>query len=299
MPDSVLKAQSHLTDRDHTLLGWLYDHGVLTTPQIANALYPSLDFAQKRLARLVALGVIDRFRPQRPVGGSYPFHYLLDQLGTDVVIAQRTDDPVPRAQARQRRWHLTNKANLVHLLGTNQFFTDLAGHARTHPTTSLVRWWSARQCANPGLFSTLAGAPVGFVPVRPDGHGIWAQDGAYVPFWLEYDTGTEPIGTLVNKITAYSTKLPPVASRLKRWPVLFSLHSAHREHHLHQALNGITTGIPVATSTRQLNVTAPAETSPAGQVWWLHRDTQPRRTLIELPRTNLSPQDLIDPWNSR
>jgi hypothetical protein len=133
MTDHVLRVQSQLTNRDHVLLGWLADHGVLTSFQIAHALFPSIDYAQDRLRKLAALGVIDRFRPQKPDGGSYPFHYVLDQLGVDVVAGQR-GQPLPRRDAaRIRRWHLTNRANLPHLLGVNQFFIDLAGHARTHP----------------------------------------------------------------------------------------------------------------------------------------------------------------------
>jgi predicted transcriptional regulator len=70
----LLKAQASLTRRDLRLLGWLYDHGVLTTDQIAAALFPSLDFAQRRLLKLTQLTVLARFRPQRWDGGSYPYH---------------------------------------------------------------------------------------------------------------------------------------------------------------------------------------------------------------------------------
>ena len=76
----LLRAQAALTNRDLRLLGWLYDHGVLTTDQIAAALFPSLGFCQRRLLKLVGLGVLTRFRPQRWEGGSFPYHYLLDQL---------------------------------------------------------------------------------------------------------------------------------------------------------------------------------------------------------------------------
>src|SRR5690349_8640842 len=141
MTDLVLRLQSQLTNRDHVLLGWLADHGVLTSFQIAHALFPSVDFAQERLRKLTMLGVLARFRPQRPDGGSYPYHYVLDQLGVDIVAAQRGDELPRRDQARKRRWQLTNRANLPHLLGVNQFFTDLAGYARTHPHTALERWW--------------------------------------------------------------------------------------------------------------------------------------------------------------
>ena len=70
--DPILAVQSRLTHRDHTLLSWLYDHQLLTTPQIAHALFPSLDFAQKRLLKLLDTKLIDRFRPLRYGGGSYP-----------------------------------------------------------------------------------------------------------------------------------------------------------------------------------------------------------------------------------
>ena len=47
--------------------------------------------------------VLDRFRPQKPGGGSYPYYYVLDQLGFDVVVGQR-DEPIPRRNpARLRR----------------------------------------------------------------------------------------------------------------------------------------------------------------------------------------------------
>jgi protein involved in plasmid replication-relaxation len=134
MRESILRVQSGLTSRDLVLLGWLADHGVLTTDQIAAALFPSVNFAQRRLRVLRdEREVIDRFRPQRADGGSFPYHWLLTQLGTDVIAMQR-DEPVPRRDvARARRWQLTSRANLPHLLGVNGFFAALAAHARTTP----------------------------------------------------------------------------------------------------------------------------------------------------------------------
>src|SRR5690242_21163810 len=105
MSDLVLRVQSQLTERDHVLIGWLADHGVLTSFQIAHALFPSLDYAQERLHKLTGLGVVDRFRPQKPDGGSYPYHYVLAQLGVEVIAAQRGQDLPRKDQARKRRWH--------------------------------------------------------------------------------------------------------------------------------------------------------------------------------------------------
>ncbi|GAA0731472.1 hypothetical protein GCM10010199_47940 [Dactylosporangium roseum] len=62
--------------------------------------------------------------------------------------------------------------------------------------------------------------------VRPDGHGVWAAQARTVPFFLEYDTGTErPLSRLVDKLDGY-TDLARVTGRV--WPVLFWLHSAGR-----------------------------------------------------------------------
>src|SRR5690349_14596496 len=119
MTEPVLRIQSHLTHRDHILLGWLYDHGLLTSAQIANALFPSLDFAQEGLRELCQLQLLPRSRPQKPDGAPCPSHYVLHQRGTAVVAVQRAE-PIPRRdQARQRRWQLTNRANLPPLLGIN------------------------------------------------------------------------------------------------------------------------------------------------------------------------------------
>jgi hypothetical protein len=279
--DPVLRVQSHFTDRDHILLGWLADHGLLTSFQIADALFPSLDFAQRRLRRLLDAGVLARFRPLRPDGGSYPYHYVLDQLGVDVVAAQRGEDIPRRDHARRRRWHLTQRANLPHLLATNQFFIDLAAHARTHTDSSLDRWWPAGRCQQPGA---LAGetrdamgrissvAALAYRPtIRPDGHGIWTENGATVPFFAEIDRSTEPLHRLVDKIDGY-IDLARVTGDV--WPILFILQSPVREQHLHQRLTDEGVQWPVATTVRPhqpIPEHARAQTSPADAVWWLHR----------------------------
>lgn len=292
-----MRIQAALTGRDLTLLGWLADHGVLTSFQIAHALYPSTNFAQRRLRKLCALGVADRFRPQRPDGGSHPFHYLLTQLGADVVAAQRGEPPSRRDHARERRWQLTNRANLPHLLGTNQFFIDLAAFARTHPDASLDRWWPAARCQRTGAFAE-PGDDIAVLAytsrVRPDGHGIWTEDGVSVPFFVEYDTGTErPISRLTDKLAGYTA----LAARTGRvWPVLFTLHSSTREHNLHRALHDAGVRHPVATTARdhsdELN------RGPAGPVWWLHRHDGPLLRLAELPHSSNAREHGV-PWNER
>lgn len=282
MPDPLLRVQSQLTDRDLVLLGWLADHGVLTSFQVAEALYPSIDYAQERLRALTQkLEVVDRFRPQKPDGGSYPYHYVLAQLGVEVVAAQRGDDLPRRDQARRRRWHLTRRANLPHLLGVNGFFTALAGHARTHPGSALVRWWPAGRCQQMGAFAEPDDNDITvrvYQPrSRPDGHGVWVEGDRRVPFFLEYDLGTErPLSRLVDKIDGYRD-LAHVTGRI--WPVLFWLHSPARERHLHQELAATGTIYPVATAVHA-EVTG---INPAEAVWWLNRHHGAPMRLADLP----------------
>ena len=278
MSDRVLRVQSQLTDRDHVLLGWLADHGVLTTFQIATVLFPSLDYAQERLRKLLALAVVDRFRPQRPNGGSHPYHYVLAQLGVDVVSAQRGEPPPRRDHATRRRWHLTNRANLPHLLGVNGFFTDLAGHARTHPGSELRRWWPAARCQRMGAFATDDDDihVRTYTPrSRPDGHGVWAEDGHSIAFFLEHDLGTErPLRRLIDKLDGY-TDLAHVTGRL--CPVLFWLPNPTRERHLQQELSRHGVRYPVATA-----VHGAGPGNPAQAVWWVHQRAGAPVRLIDL-----------------
>lgn len=284
--DPLLKVQVALTDRDHRLLGWLYDHGVLTTDQIAHALFPSLDFTQRRLLKLLGYGVVDRFRPQRPDGGSYPYHYVLDQLGVEVVAAQRGDDPPRRNQARQRRHHLTSRANLTHLLGVNQFFIDLAGYARTRPATELARWWPASHFHATSGFVQEDDSPHLMLTrkPRPDGHGVWTERDKEVPFYLEYDLATERLETLLLKVDTYHNLTVGTG---RAWPLLFWLPGPRRETNLHQRLaQAIGLRVPVATATS--DYATAKKLSPAEEVWWLHGH-EGRSRLADLPVTVSDP----------
>ena len=290
MDELFLRVQARLTDRDHVLLGWLADHGVLTSFQISHALYGSLDFAQRRLRKLCEVGLLGRFRPFRAEGGTHPYHYVLGQLGVEVVAAHRGEDLPRRDQARRRRWQLTNRANLPHLLGVNQFFIDLAGYARTHPQASLDRWWPAARCQQMGAFADPDDDDVQvrvYTPrVRPDGHGIWTENGVTVPYFVEFDTGSEPLGVLVDKIAGYH-ELARVTGRV--WPVLFWLHAAARERHLQQRLTDAGVRYPVATAAR--DSAAQRAVCPAEDVWWLHRRPGAALRLADLPDAVLDNYD--------
>jgi len=164
---------------------------------------------------------------------------------------------------------------LGHRLGVNQFFTDLAGQARGREGARLARWWSEQRCAQPGAFG------VGLVsPVRPDGHGIWVQDGVRVAFFTEFDAGGESHRVLVAKLAGYDQH---VARGGPAWPVLFWLPSVARERHLHRVLDEARTGVrarvPVATWARD---GLGSGSGPADAVWLLHGGGDAPRRLADL-----------------
>ncbi len=279
--DQVLRVQHHLTGRDWRLLGWLYDHDVLTSFQIAHALFPSLNYAQRRLTELTGLGLVERFRPLRMQGGSYPYHYALAHLGTEVVAASRKEEPPRRAVSKTRLHRIATSRNLDHRLGINQFFTDLAGHERQHGGRLLL-WLpdkKLRGFSPPGVNAYLI--------VLADALGIWQENDRAVAFYLEHDTGTEALTVLVDKLDGYDgweLRGGPA------WPALFWLHSTVREAHLHQRLTKARPKVPVATAARDRI----EGQSPADAVWHLHGSTGPLLRLAELPMPDPVDLDAFD-----
>jgi Replication-relaxation len=264
----LMAARSHLTARDQHLLGLLRDHRVLTSGQLAALCFADPTTARHRLVRLHRLGVVDRFRPP-PAGlgrGSAPFHYVLDQLGELLVAADR-DEPV----APQRRWQpgyatdIGNSQRLRHLVGVNEFFAQLALAARhSGGSARLASWRGERELVE----------RYGQV-VRPDGDGIWEQDGQQLWFFYEHDRATEPLHRLASKLDGYADWEGTVGRAA--W-VLFSLPTPGREQGAAAALRG--PGVPdvaVATTNRALSG------RPDQAVWWPLRQPGSRRVrLIDL-----------------
>jgi hypothetical protein len=250
-----------LTDRDRQLCRLLHEHRVLTTSQLRDLAFGSLNVAQHRLVALARLGVLERFRPVWPHGGgSAPWHYVLGPAGAAVLAAEHATTPAQLGYRRDRVLAIAHSQRLAHQVGVNGLFTALAARARRHPDAELLAWLSERACAERW----------GHV-VRPDGYGHWRDPAGEVDFFLEYDTGTEPLERLLAKVHAY-TELA-TATEIDT-PVLFWLPGPGREAALHQALRR--PAITLATAAARL------AGHPAGQVWLVAGQAGPRRTLAGL-----------------
>lgn len=266
----LLSVLGQLTTRDRQLLDLLDEHEVLTTSQLARLAFPSRSMAQRRLLRLTGLGVFDRFRWHLPVG-SQDWRYTTGLLGEELIAAARGVTPPRPAEHHRRLTRLAASPRLGHLLGVNDLFTRLAGHARSHPGCALSAWWPERRCA--GRYGQL---------VRPDGYGTWTQGGQHVEFFVEYDTGTEPLTRVVAKLPGYADLAAAGGPAL---PVLIWVPTLRREANL---LTALAQPWPVTVATASTELARSYQQGPAGAVWHT-RLSQHRQPLISLGRPDIPP----------
>lgn len=257
-----------LTERDRAILRVLHRHGVFRVDQLAAIFFDSPARARVRLLALYRRELLDRFQPYRPGGGSSPYHYVLGRAGVGVMAAEAGEDPV----VAMRRWTTSRTLALArtqrreHIVGVNGFYAALVAEDQ-RGGGRLVAWRTEAEATRwAGGDSTWRAAFV-----RPDGWGTWAEGGAAVEFFLEYDRGTEALGRLVAKLGDYARF---EAERSASAWVAFAFVSAGREQAARAALG--TPGVPVATAT----LTPGA--SPAGAIWLPTGSRGPRLRLVEL-----------------
>lgn len=240
----LLGVLGRLTERDRAICRLLDEHRVLTAAQVADAFFTGERRARMRLSDLYGHDVLDRFRP-RSGGSPVPFHFVLGPLGAALVAAEHGLDPADLAW-RQRLVHdLAQSQRLVHLVGVNSFFCALLRAARTQEACELEEWWSERRCAREW----------GEV-VRPDGYGVWVEEGSALPFLYEHDNGTERLERLAKKLGGYA-RLAAAAGH-PNW-VLFSFPTPRRETDARRLLAH--PAVPVATCSRT------DHGAPDGPVW--------------------------------
>jgi hypothetical protein len=247
-----------LTKRDFEILVELYEHRVLTTPQIYELHFDTHTRASKRMLQLYRLGLVERFRPHTPTG-SAPWHYTLDEPGARLVAARQEIDFKDFTFKKARIFDVVGSPRLRHRIECNEFFARLSFACRrcgwslewTGERRATVRWHEH---------------------ITPDGIGRLLARGREISFFLEYDRGTENHDQLENKIERYR-----IVARTAVRPdaLLFVFPSSARERHARRALIGA--GFTAATAVRHH-----ALRDPLGPVWLpLHDDR--RFPILDLP----------------
>ncbi|NRQ38437.1 replication-relaxation family protein [Nonomuraea sp. NN258] len=236
---------ARLTERDYQILDHLHRHRVLTTHQVQRMFFGIAQATRKRMTTLFELNAVTRFRPWAGYGaGSAPIHWALGKAGAAALAARHAitvkelgyDPEIPVAVS----------SRLNHQIGVNDFFSHLHHDARYRPDAHLRAWQSEKECTK--IWGDLA---------RPDAYGCWSEGGRQIDFFLEHDTGTEPLKRVADKLHDYLNLAE--ATRIIT-PVLFWLPSAARETHLRKLLTA--TDLPVATAVHTTH-----NDGPAGACW--------------------------------
>jgi hypothetical protein len=273
---SGMFAFRQLTPRDRLLLSWLAEHYLLSTDQVAHALFDSLRTAQQRLTILHRRQVLTRFTTARADGAMETrYLYTLGPVG----FRRHPDtwhDPdhrglKPPRTSLERADRIARSPALHHLLGVNQFFVDLHHHTRHHRQARLLRWWSEQHATAVYNKQIASGRTVRRGGVYPDGHGIWAVGEQQVGFFLEHDRGTEPLSRVVAKLKGYER----LARTGPRHAVLLWVPHPVREAGLLDLMDGADFPMPVATAVHT--------NDPAAPIWALSTDPGHRVALHELP----------------
>ena len=262
-PAMLAELAARLTARDYEILAYVHEHRVLTTHQIQKIFFTLPQPTRRRLSILHRLGALTRFRPWTPYGsGSAPGHWVLGRAGAAALAAARNITTTELGYRPDTAIAVCFSSRLAHQIGVNDFFADLHAYARNSAGQARVStWWSERRCAQ--QWGDLA---------RPDAYARWSEGTREVDFFLEHDTGTEPLTKVAAKLADYAN-LAEATSIVT--PVLLWLPGHARETHFRDLITG--DEVPVATAVH----TGLGE-GPAGPIWLPHGHTGPRLRLAEL-----------------
>ena len=256
------RVSSSVTERDQLICLDLHEHRVLTTDQLFELHFSSIQRARARLTQLNEMGLIWRNRPRAHLG-SLPWHYILDEFGSMIVAEYLGIDQREVGYRNDRKRTLIDSQRLRHTRTANSFFTRMIYAARSHASPFCVAEWRGEAwCARRWQLH-----------VRPDGYARMQGPAHSLELVLELDLGTENRGRLEDKMERYR-----VLARAVTAPdvVLFCFPSEAREASARHVLGG--TPMAVATATLHRHLSDPLSPN------WLVIGGDRRLRFVELPR---------------
>lgn len=256
----IQRVASSATERDQLICVDLYEHRVLTTNQLFELHFTSLQRTRARLLQLYDMRVLWRSRPRAQLG-SLPWHYTLDEIGAWIVAEHLGIELRAVGYREDRTRTLVDSPRLRHTRAAHSFFTRMCYAARsTESTVQVAEWRGEAWCARRWQ-----------AHVRPDGFARLEDAGESFELLLELDLGTENRSRLEDKMERYR-----VLARAATSPdvVLFCFPSEAREASARHVLGG--TAMPVATATLDRHLG-----DPFGAIW-LPLDGDRRVRLIDL-----------------
>lgn len=187
-----------LTDRDRTIIEWVYDNRFARRDQIERLFFTTTSAANQRLAKLFHHGFLDRLYLPVAVGSAQAV-YALDRKGAEAVAGSRQ---IPVVQVSWRRKH--NRVELFFLEHTavvTEVNTALVLAARKRGDVEVLLWRREAflpkdRVADPDDWEAK-------LPVAPDAFfALGTAEGRSFLF-VEVDMGTENLERIRRKIVAY------------------------------------------------------------------------------------------------
>ncbi|WP_173158347.1 replication-relaxation family protein [Phytohabitans suffuscus] len=144
--DLFLDEVGRTTGRDRWAILMIAEHRILTTAQLTTlGFHPDPAGTERRLRILSRRGWLDRFSIGPTRTNTIESVWCLGPLGA--VMATPPADPIPSpARTYRQQQRLWAHPHLAELWDLNQFFVNLAAHARANDGTDLRAWWSPRTC---------------------------------------------------------------------------------------------------------------------------------------------------------
>ncbi|MFD6949465.1 hypothetical protein A6A08_05015 [Nocardiopsis sp. TSRI0078] len=221
---TLIRLAPRITDRDRQILAGLWEHRVMTTHHLHHIYFPDAGprRARSRLLTLHRYGVLNRFR-RHAHDRNAPDHWVLSPTGAVLVALHQGKEPDALKFRADRALAVAHSPQLDHMLGLAQTRVDFLRSAR-QCGAEVEHWLGERECERRYGYD-----------VRPDARVSWHQGGARLRAFVEYDTGTESLTQLKNKMYGYKRL---IRYRTPAAVVLFVVHSPEREHNAAQKLAG-------------------------------------------------------------
>lgn len=258
--------------RDQSLLLWLLQGDIVTAELASLLVYGQLRTAQRRLARLVELGLLRGFwaaSANRPRGRHA--YELTKSARLDIEL-------LAWPEGRPDRRAALPASAPIHQLATLDLLAAFLRHGDQQLGEGLVAWVPERACGH--LFG-------GFL--RPDALAVVRVRDRLIPLFVERDLGTERGDALPEKIRRYrSVATGRPDSFLTVGFVVESERRAHAIHEAARAGTGIGAGPVFVTA-----IADRLQRDPIGAVWSDGIVTRATRQLAHRP--TVLPLPLLTP----
>lgn len=261
----------------------LYRYTMMTSQQLAFVLHYQLPTIYNMAVALKEQGLVRSiplpFLRKNHVG------YILTGYGAKAAASLVGEEDVFRAKA----WE-DDPIQLEHLYGMNAFFVSLIRHSLAFAGEGLLEWQSTREAAEQYAHFKESGKKI--MPLRPDGFGSYLlPDQGKLSLHVEYDTGSENLWKLQDKLWSYGKLLPSIWNAVESVHILFVTQIESRPKRLLELWCSLCEGPLLGKSVPRVWAIGEREWQQDGvgkALWW--GTSGERLRLKEMPLLPLPPE---------